>query len=266
LALKRQPDPNAPLFGETPRAPHPSSASCSIGGRPQTSIPPAAFRRTTLWGCLSFVCMNRPGIARDIRLHRAPASGFRIQRISFMLITDRGNVSEAQSSLKRVVQFLLFLLFASSCTILFAQTITIKLVNGKNGHPMSNSHVNVWVGTKRKGASVIPTNKDGIARFRLTHNDAEVDIHNHGTYSSNDVVIDPVLKFDDHLRVNVGFVVCIPNGSDYSWLSIANISTKDLLQKGIAWPNTCGKMTATPVPGELTIFVRPLNLWERMKE
>jgi hypothetical protein len=64
---------------------------------------------------------------------------------------------------------------------------------------MSNSYVNVWVGTKRKEAMVIPTDKDGIARLRLTDND-------------------------------------------------------------------CGKATASPKPGELIIFVRPLTWWEKLKQ
>lgn len=168
--------------------------------------------------------------------------------------------------IKNIAQIFLFIVFTSTGTLLCAQTITIKLVNGRNGRPMSNSHVNVWVGTKRKEALVIPTNKDGIAQFRLTDNDAEIDLHNHGDYHNEDVVIDPVLKFDDNLQVNVGFVVCRPNASDYSWLSTANISTKDLLQQGIVWPNTCGKAAAIPVPGELIIFVRPLNFWETLKQ
>jgi hypothetical protein len=131
---------------------------------------------------------------------------------------------------------------------------------------MSNSHVNLWVGTKRKNAFIIPTNKDGIAQFQLTDNDAEVDIHNHGSYHSDDVVIDPVIKFDDNLRVNVGFVICSPHAPDYSWLSTTNISTKQLLQQGIVWPNTCGTATARAKPGELTIFVRQLSFWEELKQ
>jgi hypothetical protein len=160
----------------------------------------------------------------------------------------------------------MLLVFTSTGTFLGAQIVTIKLVNGRNGHPMSSSYVNVWVGTKRKEAMVIPTDKDGIARLRLTDNDDEVDLHMRKKYVRDNVVIDPIVKYDEEFQVNVGFVICYPHVRDYSWLSTANISTKQLLQEGIVWPNSCGKATASPEPGELIIFVRPLTWWEKMKQ
>jgi hypothetical protein len=39
-----------------------------------------------------------------------------------------------------------------------------------------------------------------------------------------------------------------------------------VLQQGIATPNTCGKATASPEPGDLIIFVRPLTWWEKLKQ
>jgi len=41
-----------------------------------------------------------------------------------------------------------FLVFVSSATALRAQNIEIKLVNGRNGRPMANRCVNVWVGDR----------------------------------------------------------------------------------------------------------------------
>jgi hypothetical protein len=112
---------------------------------------------------------------------------------------------------------------------------------------------------------VIPTDKDGIARLRLTDNDDEVNLHMREKYIGNNVVIDPIVKYDENFRVNVPFVICYPHVRDYSCLAIANISTKQLLQQGIVWPNACGKVTASPKPGELIVFVRPLSWWEKLK-
>ncbi len=131
---------------------------------------------------------------------------------------------------------------------------------------MSNSHVNVWVGNQRKDAMVIPTDKDGVARLRVTDNDEEVDLHMREKYTEDNVVIDPIVKYDELLRVNVPFVMCYPHVRDYSWLAITNVSTKQLLQQGIVWPNACGKTTASPKPGELIIFARPLSWWEKLKQ
>jgi len=183
-----------------------------------------------------------------------------------MPITERRMVSMIQLTFRRLAQFLMLLVFTSTGTFLYAQIVTIKLVNGRNGHPMSNSHVNVWVGTKRKEAMVIPTDKDGIARLRLTDNDDQVDLHMRKKYVGDNVVFDPIVKYNEQFQVNVGFVICYTHVRDYSWLSTANISTKQLLQQGVVWPNSCGKATASPEPGELIIFVRPLTWWEKMKQ
>jgi hypothetical protein len=112
----------------------------------------------------------------------------------------------------------------------------------------------------------IPTDQDGIARLSLTDNDNDVDLHVRTKNIGNDVVINPIVKYDDNFRVNAPFVVCYPHASDHSWLSIAEISTKKLLQQGIVWPNSCGKATSSPIPGELIVFVRPLTWWEKLKQ
>lgn len=151
-------------------------------------------------------------------------------------------------------------------TTLHAQGIGIRLVNGKNGRPIAGTCVNVWVGNKREDAMAIPTDKDGVASLRLTDKDGEVDIHNRwkdcGDFWGG---INPVVKYDDSLRINAGYVLCHVRKPDYSWLAITNFSTKEVLEHGIATANTCGKVTASPKPGEVIIFVRPLTWWEKMK-
>ena len=183
-----------------------------------------------------------------------------------MSVTERGVVSFIQLTFRRAVQFLMLLVLTASGAILCAQTVTIKLVNGRNGHPMSNSHVNVWVGTTRKMAIVIPTDIYGIAQLRLTNNDDVVDLHNRLKSTGSNVMVDPILKYDDSLRVNVGYVLCQPHTPDYSWLAIASFSTRQLIEQGIVMPNTCGEATASPQPGELVVFVRPLSWLEKMKQ
>lgn len=143
-------------------------------------------------------------------------------------------------------------------TILHAQVVTIKLVDGRSGHPMVHSYVNVWVGDQRKEAMAIPTDNNGIASLRLTDRDDEVDIHNQ-SIGRGFGVIDPVVRYADSIRINVGYVLCQPRRPAYSWLKIANFSTNPLIHDGIVTPNTCGKITASPEPGQLTIFVKPLG-------
>jgi hypothetical protein len=172
----------------------------------------------------------------------------------------------AHLAFRRALLGLVPLLLTGHASSLRSQTITIKLVNGRNGRPTTAAHVNVWVGNVQKTAIAIPTGKDGIARLRLTGRDDEVDNPSRCKDCAEHVAIDPIVKYDDTLRVNVPFVLCQSGGSNYSWLAIQKISTKQLINEGVVMPNTCGTATASSNPGELIIFVRALNFWEKMKE
>jgi hypothetical protein len=171
-------------------------------------------------------------------------------------------------SMWSVARFPLLFILTASGAISFAQVVSIKLVDGRTGHPMLNSYVNVWVGPnpQKETMMMIPTDKDGIARLRLTDNDNEVYIHRRNKFPGDSVVNDPIVKYDDKMQVNIGHVICYPHVREYSWLATIDISSKQLLQQGIVWPNACGKVTEEPKPGELVIFVRPLTWWEKLKQ
>jgi hypothetical protein len=157
------------------------------------------------------------------------------------------------------------LVLALSASALSAQTIRIKLVDGRNGRPKARSHVNVWIGKERKSTIVIPTDKDGVASLVLTEREDEVNVPRvQGDESL--VLTNPVVKYDDDLRINVPFVLCQSGGPNYSWLAFKHFSTKQVIQQGTVTPNTCGKATASPEPGDLIVFVRPLTWWEKMKQ
>jgi hypothetical protein len=123
------------------------------------------------------------------------------------------------------------LLVFTSCPVLFAQNIQIKLLNGKSGRPI---------------AGAIHSQAGGVC----------------GAFG----VVDPVVKYADTIRVNVGYVSCASHKSDFSWLATTGVPTKDLIEQGIVTPNTCGRPSASQKPGELTIFVRPLTFWEKLKQ
>lgn len=148
------------------------------------------------------------------------------------------------------------------------ETINIKLVNGRNGRPMAgtDSHVNVWVGTERKEAIVLATNGSGVASLQLTLNSAEINVPDLSNDRGSVVVANPVVKYSESFRINVPYVLCQPHVGDYSWLKTMELSTSRVLKEGITMANTCGKPGAAAIPGEVIIFVRPLNWWERLKE
>lgn len=149
---------------------------------------------------------------------------------------------------------------------LAAQTLEIKLVDGRNGRPMvgTSTYVNVWVGEERKEAIAIPMDDKGVARLQLTLNANEVNIPistGHGTIIEKH----PVVKYAESFRINAPYVLCGAEGNR-SWLDLKNFSTKEFLDHGYASGNICGKVTATPQPGQVVLFVRPLTFLEKMKQ
>jgi len=172
----------------------------------------------------------------------------------------------AVSLLFRGLSVIFMVLFAGLLgTGLRAQTISIKLVNGRNGHPMAHGCVNVGIDHIHHMLA-IPTDKDGVALLHLTDIDAEVNTQSRWQGCGDFGVIKPVVKYSDTIGINAGYVLCQPHTPDYSWLVTMTVSTKKVIQSGFVTPNTCGKATALPKPGELILFVRPLTWWEKLKQ
>jgi hypothetical protein len=163
-----------------------------------------------------------------------------------MFLTAREAFLREKPFFSSAAQVLVLFVLAASATLLHGQALTIKILNGRSGHSMASGHVNVWVGNQRKEAMAIPTDKNGIARLRLTDHDSEVNISNRCKNCGTFGVVNPVVKYDDSLRINAGYVLYQPQTPDYSWLDIREISTKQLMREGIVMPNTCGKATASP--------------------
>jgi hypothetical protein len=164
------------------------------------------------------------------------------------------------------MRLFLWVTFSSVSTLLSAQTLEIKLIDGRNGHPMANTCVNVWVGDERKYPLAVPTDKNGAARLQLTESDVEVNTNDGWKGCGEFGVINPVVKYKDFIKVNVGYVVCESHRTDYSWVEVKNIPTKRIVHEGVVSANTCGKPTASPKPGELIIFVRPLSFSEKLNQ
>ena len=162
-------------------------------------------------------------------------------------------------------------LFASCPRALRAQTIQIKLVDGRTGRPVAGTCVGAWT----KGASIkmsvyILADKDGVARLRLSQKDSEVDIsYTPKLGCGGQGAINPVLKYDDTLMVystgyhpSCAFPESVPRAR---WKEL-DFSTKEVLQHGVVSSNTCGEATASPQPGEVILFVRPRNFREKVQD
>ena len=166
-----------------------------------------------------------------------------------------------------VLSLSLLLLFVTSGR---AQTIEVKIVNGRNGHPVADRCMYVWVGDRSNPSSgpllETQTNKDGIISLRLTHEDGKTNGDGQRLACGLAGSINPVAKYGDTISIRAGYVLCQPHTPDYSWLARADFSTEEILQHGIATANSCGSITASPKPGEVILFVRPLTWWEKLKQ
>jgi len=95
-------------------------------------------------------------------------------------------------------------------------------------------------------------------------------------------VKNPIARYADTIMINtspgdvswkgtpsgVPYVPCWVNTKEikYSWMGHTDFSTEDILRHGIVTANTCGKATATAVPGKLILFVRSPSLAEQWRQ
>jgi hypothetical protein len=149
---------------------------------------------------------------------------------------------------------------------LCAQTLKIKLVDGKSGHPLANTCVNVWIGDGRKSALSLPTSGDGVAILKLTSRPDEIDIHAQWPQCGPLGLWNPTVIYAERARVQFGYVLCQESQGKSSWLLLHDFSTDEWVRQGIVTSNHCGKTTAPLQPGVLTIFVRSLTLWEKLMQ
>jgi len=149
---------------------------------------------------------------------------------------------------------------------LHAQEIKLRLLDGRSGKPIERSCINVWVGDHQKSALAIHTDENGIAKFHLTADASAVNVTNYWAACGMFGVSDPTVMYADTIQINAGYAWCKPNSQEKSWLAINKFPTKHLTDDGEVTANACGKVSAKPTPGELTIYVRPLTFWEKLKQ
>ena len=124
-------------------------------------------------------------------------------------------------------------------TTLRAQEIRIRVLDGRNGHPIGDERVNVLFDAERS-ARLVSTDRSGVAVVNV----------------GSDQV--------DQIRITGdNYVPCQPHPKDSPFLSY---SAKEVLRSGVASLNLCGKIEVSPKPGELIFFVRPRSFLERFRQ
>jgi len=186
--------------------------------------------------------------------------------------TETTDSSKRLTPFSVTVSFLVILMMGLFAGTVKGQEIRIKLVDGRNGRVFSNQCVNVWVGKEqvygnlRGVAMLIQTDKNGVASLHLTDDDAKVSVERGNGPCGDLGVVNPVVKYADTITILSGYALCRPRHSPPLNEIGSTFATKKMLDTGVVTENACGKIKASPEPGEIIMFVRPHTFWEQMSQ
>ena len=134
---------------------------------------------------------------------------------------------------------LLPLLFIALLSQAQETTITVQLLNGKNGKPITDRNFNIWIGDT---GNVL-----------------------HGTDSQGEINLDVSKAKPRTIRVLPDFRFDCRSNRDFGRGDRIEYPLDEILSKGVIGENLCGKATSRRQPGVLVIFVRPRTLMEKLK-
>jgi hypothetical protein len=154
-----------------------------------------------------------------------------------------------------------------------AQDIRIRLVNARNGKPMTNRCLTIALGSWRAATLLAQTNGEG-----------ELVLHTRDRQVTADQPPCNGLAFlGPKVPTNeVGWISVIGDGDTYVVCQeyahqvpgqpprlptdlIPTYPITKILGSGVAAVNTCGKFRVDAKPGELILFARRMSLWEKWK-
>jgi hypothetical protein len=164
--------------------------------------------------------------------------------------------------------FVLWLLVAFLGIPARAQEIRIRVLNGRNGKPVTKECINVWTGTGRGAHMVAVTNKDGVAVLRLAEKEilAESACPGWPARAPRGSDVDGITVSGDYYLACQEYGKITPGEPPTNPLKLMpSYPIKRILESGVSTANTCGKFRAEAKPGELILFVRPLTWLEKLK-
>jgi hypothetical protein len=133
---------------------------------------------------------------------------------------------------------------ALSATAAVAQQMTVRLLDGRNGHPLKNQVVDLWFSDRAGGAPLqATTGQDGTVAVKLPR-DANV-----------------------FVAAGEGVADCREgNTPGKTFIDSTVYAVSAVLNTGVVANNSCGDATQQVVPGTFTFFLRPKHVWEKMRE
>jgi hypothetical protein len=129
------------------------------------------------------------------------------------------------------------LLMIGCCTasLLPGQSVTVRLVNGKNLKPMVNKKIYIRFPDDPSGREIaLETDKQGSIYFDAT----------------------------GHSAFEVHPIAVVPCGEQPVGYPIRSYQVLEVVKSGFLTKNDCGKRILEPIRGQLTYFARPATTWE----
>lgn len=152
----------------------------------------------------------------------------------------------------------------------FAQEFSIKVLDGRNGKPITKECLNLWVGTLAGPHLVAATNRDGVVVLRLSDDKIVATTACHGwpVQAAWPVGAEGILVTGDYYVACQEYASFVPNAKKPKFEARVPplYSVKKIVESGFSTSNTCGKFRAEAKPGELIFYVRPQSFMEKMRQ
>lgn len=172
-------------------------------------------------------------------------------------------------------RFVISLLVGLYGPLVYAQEIHIRVINARNGKPITNECLNIWIGPLRGEGLLAPTNNQGIVVLHLGDDQVTADVVSPRACGGSAMAGPrPLARAEDGISVTGDYyVVCQEYGKFAAGEPptpnslkemVPSYSIKKILALGVRASNTCGKFREEAHPGELILFVRPRKFSERM--
>jgi hypothetical protein len=150
-----------------------------------------------------------------------------------------------------------------------AQEIRVRVLNGRNGNPISKECLNVWTGTWRGAHMVAVTNKEGVAVLHVSDSEIQAEGGCPGwpTQASRRPDADGITVSGDRYVSCQEYGKITPGEPPTDPVTtMPSYPLKKILESGVSSSNTCGKFRTEARPGELVFYVRSRGFLEKMRQ
>jgi hypothetical protein len=160
--------------------------------------------------------------------------------------------------------FVLWLLVAFLGIPARAQEIRIRVLNGRNGKPITQECLNVSLGPWHGADLLAPTNKDGLIVLHVGGGTVSAEVPPGAQCVGGFPTRATLPQGEDRITPASGGNDCHPFHKNQV-NTPPSYSIQEILQHGVVAENTCGKVRTETKPGELIFFLRPPTWLEKLK-